>query len=106
MARGVVQSFCRVGARFNCWIDHARCREACLVGEAAVRALPGVWRAKLALLWRRFFSLVCRIVQSVASRRRSRVAPYQASVGIVADGWLAGTVVRRCNINPKLMSSH
>src|SRR5947209_18334276 len=65
MACCVVQSFCWIAAWFNCWIDHPRRREACLVGEAAVWTLSGVWCANLDVFWQRFFALVFQLGQSI-----------------------------------------
>src|SRR5437773_6800216 len=65
MACCVVQSFCRIAAWFDCWIDHPRRREACLVSEAAVWTLSGVWCANLDVFWQRFFALVFQLGQSI-----------------------------------------
>src|SRR5438067_12696660 len=105
MARGVVQSLCRIPSRVRHRTDHARRRETRLVSQATFRALAGLWRSGLDVFWRDFSALVWNAAESVVPTAHPAVAPYPASVA-AAETLSAETVVRRRTINPMLITSH
>src|SRR6266581_3373108 len=105
MARGVVQSLCRIASRVRHRTDHARRRETRLVSQVTFRALSGLWRSGLDVFWRDFSALVWNAAESVVPTAHLAVAPYHASVGTAAEDCFAGIGARPRNISPKLISS-